>query len=175
MDEEPQSAEDAELLIEGQDEPFPIRLRTMLIGRRAKCELRLDDPDVSNVHALIYRCDGRRFIRDLNSTNGTFLNSQRIRETEIRDGDVVRVGEIVFRYRKAQARRGGFVPMTAAEVAEPLSLADLDDGAFDPMTDSSLEEALLAAEDMEVANAAGIEERHARPETPPLPVGLPRS
>ena len=169
MDEEPQAAEDAELMIEGQEQAFPLRLRTMLIGRRAKCELRLDDTDVSNVHAIIYRCDGRRYIRDLNSTNGTFLNSQRIRETEIRDGDVVRVGETVFRYRKAEARRGGFVPDSAVEVAEPLRLADMDEGPLEPMTDSSLEEALKASEEMEVAKASEIEEpRHARPETPPV-------
>jgi pSer/pThr/pTyr-binding forkhead associated (FHA) protein len=173
MDEEPHAAEDAELIIEGQDQPFPLRLRTMLIGRRAKCELRLDDADVSNVHAIIYRCDGRRYIRDLNSTNGTFLNSQRIRETEIRDGDVVRVGETVFRYRRAEARRGGFVPQSAAEVVEPLRLADMDEGPLDPMTDSSLEEALKASEEMEVASAAEAEDpRHARPETP-RPVLVP--
>ena len=171
MDEEPQAAEDAELWIEGQNEPFAIRLRTLLIGRRAKCELRLDDSDVSSVHAIIYRCDGRRYIRDLNSTNGTFLNSQRIRETEIRDGDVVRIGETVFRYRRAEARRGGFVPASAAEVAEPLSLADMDDGPLEPMTDSSLEEALKASEEIEVAKASEIEDpRHARPEMPPAPV-----
>jgi pSer/pThr/pTyr-binding forkhead associated (FHA) protein len=170
MDEEPHPVEEAELLIEGQDEPFPIRLRTMLIGRRAKCELRLDDSDVSNVHAMIYRCDGRRFIRDLNSSNGTFLNSQRIRETEIRDGDVVRVGETVFRYCRAQAKRGGFVPASAAEVAQPLRLADEDEGSLEPMTDSSLEQALLAAEEIEVARAGEVEDpRHARPEAPQAP------
>ena len=69
---------------------------TLLVGRHAACDLRLDpteDLDVSSRHAEL-RCDaGRWFVRDAASTNGTFVNDQRIvAERELHTGDVIGLG-----------------------------------------------------------------------------------
>lgn len=174
FDQEPEKAEDVDLLIEGRDHPQPVHLRTLLIGRRPKCEVRLDDAGVSNVHALIYRCDGRRFLRDLNSKHGTFLNNQRIREVEIRPGDVIRVGETIIRCERAtQSQRGGWVPLMAAEEAAPLRLADEDEGSLEPMTDSSLDRALAMTDEIEVS--ARVEESATWTEQPIVILAAPAS
>jgi len=66
--------------------------RTVLIGSREQCDLLIDGSMVDPVHAVIYRKDNRHFLRDLNSRSGTFVNSRRTRDTEIRPGDELRIG-----------------------------------------------------------------------------------
>jgi pSer/pThr/pTyr-binding forkhead associated (FHA) protein len=157
VEETPQPS-DADLLIEGYDKHVPIHLRTLVIGRREHCEVKLDDPQVSSVHAVIYRCDGRRRIRDLSSLRGTYLNHQRIRDAELIYGDMIRVGDTIIHYDLDETcQREGWVPASAAEVEQPLRIADEDDAAMDPMTDSSLEKALMAAREADAAaDAAAI-------------------
>jgi S1-C subfamily serine protease len=66
------------------------------IGRHPSCDLCLDptqDLDVSARHAQISVRGGRYFVRDSNSTNGTFLHGRRIEgEEELHDGDVIWLG-----------------------------------------------------------------------------------
>jgi predicted component of type VI protein secretion system len=78
----------------------------------------LMDPEVSRRHAVI-RDQGGLAIEDLGSTNGTFVNDQRITVvTVLREGDVVRLGNTVWAIRSnapaAQATSIGQVPAAAA-------------------------------------------------------------
>jgi len=70
-----------------------------VIGRQPGCEIQLDSNRISRRHAEIRRDDrGDLQIRDLGSTNGTFVNGQRIGEpTLVFDGDVVHVGDSELR------------------------------------------------------------------------------
>jgi pSer/pThr/pTyr-binding forkhead associated (FHA) protein len=63
------------------------------IGRSPECEIFLDDVTVSRSHALLVEKDGRFFIQDEGSLNGTFLNRRRIESAEIEDGDEIQVGK----------------------------------------------------------------------------------
>jgi hypothetical protein len=73
------------------------------IGRSAEADVRIDDRYASGVHARIFSRDGRTFVEDMNSTNGTLLNDATLSgEAELIDGDVVRIGDTEFRY-EAQA------------------------------------------------------------------------
>jgi pSer/pThr/pTyr-binding forkhead associated (FHA) protein len=74
---------------------IPVRRFPFLIGRDPRCHLRPATPLVSARHCAIDYRDDRVLIRDLNSTNGTSLNGQMIQaETELHDGDKLRVGPI---------------------------------------------------------------------------------
>ncbi len=65
----------------------------LLLGRHQRCDVVLVDLTVSRRHArLIYR-DGRWVLRDLASTNGTFVNGVRVGRCELRAGDQLRLGE----------------------------------------------------------------------------------
>jgi diguanylate cyclase (GGDEF)-like protein len=71
-----------------------------VIGRGTEADLWVEDGGVSRRHARVTcRSDGRYFVEDLGSTNGTFLASQRIEITEIRPGDRIQLGpNIVLRF-----------------------------------------------------------------------------
>jgi anti-anti-sigma factor len=68
-----------------------------VIGRDRSCHLRLGSAMVSKVHTAIELRDGRIFLRDLGSTNGTVLGGCTLRdaEAEIRDGDRIQIGPVV--------------------------------------------------------------------------------
>ncbi len=69
------------------------------IGRSDGCELVLDDDYVSAMHAqLTHRSDGSWVLRDLGSTNGTYVDSERISSpTIVGPDDIIRIGEVQMR------------------------------------------------------------------------------
>jgi pSer/pThr/pTyr-binding forkhead associated (FHA) protein len=63
------------------------------IGRDARDGLALRDPEVSRRHARVSAHDGVAYLEDLRSSNGTFLNERRVRQSiELQPGDVIDVG-----------------------------------------------------------------------------------
>ncbi len=66
------------------------------IGRHESNELQLESRTVSNYHAEILNENGRLTLRDLGSTNGTFVNDERIREHCVASGDRIRIGSHVL-------------------------------------------------------------------------------
>jgi len=69
------------------------------IGRSSEADVRISDRYASGVHARIFNRDGRTYIEDMNSTNGTQLNDATLNgEAELIDGDVVRIGDTELRF-----------------------------------------------------------------------------
>src|SRR3954447_5633005 len=64
----------------------------LLIGRSSGCHLVLADDTVSRRHAELRIEDGRWMLRDLGSSNGTWVNGRRIVEAEVRAGDLLHLG-----------------------------------------------------------------------------------
>ncbi len=73
----------------------------ILIGRADKCNLKLEDTYVSQVHARIYPHGEKVMVEDMGSTNGTYLNRKRITApNELLRGDQLKIGRIVMEMRK---------------------------------------------------------------------------
>jgi pSer/pThr/pTyr-binding forkhead associated (FHA) protein len=73
--------------------------REIVLGRSADCSLQLPAASASRRHASVAWRDGAVVLRDLGSTNGTFLNGERVSsETPLHSGDKIRIGglEILF-------------------------------------------------------------------------------
>ncbi|HEY4102798.1 MAG TPA: FHA domain-containing protein, partial [Polyangiaceae bacterium] len=63
------------------------------IGRSEQCTVSVNSDLVSRRHAVVNRILGRYIVVDLKSTNGTFVNDQRIERAELKDGDLLRAGK----------------------------------------------------------------------------------
>ena len=76
-------------------------MKRITIGRSEESTIQIQDPTVSNHHAIIEERDDRFWIVDLKSSNGTFVNGRRITETVIVENDVIHFGtnKKVFAYR----------------------------------------------------------------------------
>jgi diguanylate cyclase (GGDEF)-like protein len=70
----------------------------LVIGRDADCGLVLVDADVSRHHARIESRDGNYVVRDLDSTNGIFVNNRKQRETALSPGDLIRLGKVILKF-----------------------------------------------------------------------------
>jgi pSer/pThr/pTyr-binding forkhead associated (FHA) protein len=69
--------------------------REAILGRAADSTVRIDDSFVSAHHARIRRVDGRWYLADLGSTNGTILNDESVDgERQIDYGDLIVIGDI---------------------------------------------------------------------------------
>jgi pSer/pThr/pTyr-binding forkhead associated (FHA) protein len=80
---------------EGMEIPLPVP--QFLIGRDPRCNLRPSSEAVSKIHCAILQKKEGVFVRDMKSTNGTFINNDRIfDEIKVKDGDLLRVGPLVL-------------------------------------------------------------------------------
>ena len=69
------------------------------IGREEGNHIVVDLDNVSRRHAMIIRKQGRMLVKDLGSTNGTYLNDQEVtQETALRSGDLIKVGGSIFKF-----------------------------------------------------------------------------
>jgi hypothetical protein len=76
-----------------------LRGGSLTIGRDLGCSLVLTDEKVSHTHAEIRRAAEGYVIRDLKSTNGTFVNEKKVRSQVLSEGDEIRVGDTRLRFR----------------------------------------------------------------------------
>lgn len=75
----------------------PVRKLPFVLGREPHCHLRAVSKLISHRHCELFATGGRLHVRDLGSTNGTFVNQQRIDDVvELRQGDVLQLGPLEF-------------------------------------------------------------------------------
>lgn len=76
---------------------FAIPTPQATIGRDPKCDVQVDDRDVSREHCVIYVEDVKVMLRDEESGNGTYVNKRRVRgELELHNGDMIQIGPELF-------------------------------------------------------------------------------
>ena len=85
--------------LEKGEDTYEIAEPVIMLGRNETNHIVLSVDLVSRVHAMIYEKDGIYYVRDLQSRNGTYVNSERIEvDTALHDGDIVTVGfDLTFR------------------------------------------------------------------------------
>lgn len=100
---QPARRSSAMLLLQTPSGPQAIPLESTLVslGRGLGNDVILEDTRVSRHHAQLRYRQRRFWVTDLGSTNGTFVNGQRVTETALRDGDVLSLGGLELTFRDA--------------------------------------------------------------------------
>lgn len=76
--------------------------KPIFIGRDSAVGIHLDAPNVSRKHAVMQKLESRYILNDLNSTNGTYVNGQQIQSLELRDGDLIEIGNFILTFANGQ-------------------------------------------------------------------------
>ena len=81
-----------------RDERFDL-IGGLSIGRSKDADVQIEDRYASCIHARLFSREGRHWVEDMNSTNGTTLNGAALSgEAELVDGDTIQIGDTVFRF-----------------------------------------------------------------------------
>ncbi len=91
--------------------------RTVVVGRAVTSDVPIYDPTISRRHAEVSLTDGGVKVKDVGSSNGTFLNGARITEAIAGENDVITFGKVAFRVKEvtAPAPRPKVVPPLPSE------------------------------------------------------------
>jgi diguanylate cyclase (GGDEF)-like protein len=77
---------------------FELDRPSLIVGRSAGADIRVDQETVSRAHAELTSRGSIVRIRDLGSTNGTWVNERRVEEAELDDHDLIKVGATIFKF-----------------------------------------------------------------------------
>jgi pSer/pThr/pTyr-binding forkhead associated (FHA) protein len=77
---------------------YPVGEEDVTLGREEGNTVVVASDQASRRHARIFVSGGNHVLVDLESTNGTFLNSKPTKEQTLRHGDVIRIGTSVYKY-----------------------------------------------------------------------------
>ena len=77
---------------------YNLEQATSVIGRSSKADVYIDQESVSRNHAKIINTGKSMILRDMGSTNGTYVNDQLIDEYVLRDADFVKIGRTIFKF-----------------------------------------------------------------------------
>jgi len=120
---------------------IPLAGISTIIGRRNDCSLRIPSPLVSRQHCELTQAGTRLMVKDLGSSNGTFVNGAKIKQKELKSGDTLGVGPITF-----IVQLGG-ASVSPADTARPHAGTAIVDAA-DDVAD------FVVAEDVAIDDAA---------------------
>lgn len=82
---------------DGSSKEIPLDRDSIVIGRDEGARLRIPLPSVSRRHCeLLMSKDDELVVKDLGSSNGTFVNGKKVRHQELSPGDLLAVGPVVF-------------------------------------------------------------------------------
>lgn len=77
---------------------FELPAKPLTIGRSPQADLQIADERISRIHCGIRFENATFIVKDLGSTNGTWVNDVRIQEARLRFGDVIRVGHTMLAF-----------------------------------------------------------------------------
>jgi two-component system cell cycle response regulator len=77
---------------------YNLNSTSLVIGRSSKCDLQIDQESISRNHSKIVNTGKSILVRDLGSTNGTYVNDEPIDEYILRDGDLIKIGRTIFKF-----------------------------------------------------------------------------
>ena len=136
----------------------------VVVGRDPAADISIDNTGISREHTRIELNAGKTYIvKDLGSTNGTFLNDQQIQEEPLRNNDVITLGKFILR-----------VSIEKSDAPQNRPVADKPSEDIDGTTVLSKEQMarMMASVKNDAAQKTAAPAKPAKPGTSTLPVGL---
>ena len=145
----------------------PLTRPVTVIGSRSTARIHLISSTVSKAHALLVKSNGGIYIRDLASRSHVYVNGEEVREADLSDGDLIKIGSFTFKYIAGPIRSHG------PGGAPPSAQLDVTGGEFPIPVDQrvmligrrSSDDVVLVEESVSTAHAVIFEmdgERHVR-------------
>jgi pSer/pThr/pTyr-binding forkhead associated (FHA) protein len=78
--------------------------KALIFGRTQPADVCIKDERVSRQHFVVTPKSGAFFVQDLKSTNGTYINGERVTEAELKPNDRIRAGQTVFVFELGQSK-----------------------------------------------------------------------
>jgi two-component system, cell cycle response regulator len=103
---------------------YELGMTEVSIGRGDNCTICVNTDQVSRKHATVQHILGKYYLVDMRSTNGTFVNEQKVERAKLLDGDQIRIGKTVLKYTESHVEQRYF------EHAFNLASMDALTGAF---------------------------------------------
>lgn len=118
----------------GEHRPFKLRKDVTVIGRREDCDLRIAVGAVSRKHCRLLISTETVEVEDLGSSNGTFVNGNKVQRATLAAGDTIQIGPVVFVVQvdgepalsDAKPRTKSSTHATAAAVDDEIEIDELD-------------------------------------------------
>jgi len=143
---------------DGDQRVFDLDPGKTIIGRQEDCDLRIPLSEVSRHHAVLIISEDNITIRDSGSSNGTYVNNQKVTEHELEAGDHLVVGPVVFTVQidgepqdikpvQTRLQSRASLTQTAAAMGEHTEEVDEEDFLLDGEEDPISELEALAASD----------------------------
>ncbi|MGM9998471.1 MAG: FHA domain-containing protein [Candidatus Bruticola sp.] len=104
--------------------PYPVNKEQIIIGRDIASDILLCNDSISRRHAEVVRSAEGWRVRDLGSSNGTFVNGQRVDEVFLVEGDVITLGDVnlTFEGPRRPVPQNGPEPVSPMQPIDPQSL-----------------------------------------------------
>ena len=140
----------------GVRKEFAIEKGTTVIGRRIDADLRIPLNQISRAHCEILVNKEKALLRDLDSSNGTYVNGEQIKEVSLKAGDLIKLGPVIFTVQidgepkditppavtpapKSKPRKASDKSVTTVG-AEGLDVDDLDEIDVDDLSDLDMDD-----------------------------------
>jgi len=86
---------------------YPLESMPVTLGRDQMCDVSITDTRMSRQHSMIMYYQPDFYIKDLGSTNGTFVNDKRIKQASIKNGDRIKVGSTTLEFIMSRQESAG--------------------------------------------------------------------
>ena len=146
-----------------------------VIGRDEDCNLRPASPAISKKHCAVFYKDGEPFVKDLGSTNGTFVNDEQVEgDRPLVEGDKLRVGPLDFSVKLLGARSDATPLPNSLKSVNPVpsstTLRPVSPGAAPAVSLAPVPPAAASPKPAPAVGAQAIPAAGSRPTKPPAKV-----
>lgn len=83
---------------------YELKSASCTVGREASCDIHIDNVAVSKKHCEIVNREGKFFVKDLGSSNGTYVGTEKVTEKQLKDGDEIILGSYSLKYENKAER-----------------------------------------------------------------------